>query len=64
LLTKLGLAQFTGRLFWRLADDWRLAFDIFDTAPPTHKAALPYCLPICPTGHYRINPNWAKTTGQ
>jgi hypothetical protein len=49
LLPKLGLAQFTA-MFWWLADDWHLAFDIFDTAP-THKTALLYSLPICPTSH-------------
>src|SRR5215831_10721466 len=26
LLTKLGLAQFTARLFWRFAGDWWLVF--------------------------------------
>src|SRR5262249_14742562 len=34
LLTKLGLAQFTARPFWRLANDWRLAFNIFDNLLP------------------------------
>jgi hypothetical protein len=41
LLTKLGLAQFAARLFWRLADDWCLAFTIFDTLPP-HAFAASY----------------------
>jgi len=37
LLTKLGLAQFTARLLWRLDGDWYRAFNIFDihTAPQT-----------------------------
>jgi hypothetical protein len=50
LLTKLGLAQFTARLFWRLADDWHRASNIFDALPP-HKAALLYSRPICTTSH-------------
>ena len=50
LLTKLGLAQFTARLFGRLADDWHRASNIFDALPP-HKAALLYSRPICATTH-------------
>ena len=34
LLTKLGLAHFTARLFWRLVNEWHLAFNIFDALPP------------------------------
>jgi hypothetical protein len=41
LLTKLGLAHFTARLFWRLVNDWHRASNIFD-ASPMHKAALLY----------------------
>src|SRR5262249_28949760 len=42
LLTKLGFAQFTARLFWRLADERRcLVFPIFDALPP-HAFAASY----------------------
>jgi len=34
LLTKFGLAQFTAWLFWRLGNQWHLAFNIFDALPP------------------------------
>jgi len=50
LRTKLGLAQFTARLFWRLADDRHRASNIFDALSP-HKAALLYSRPIRPTSH-------------
>jgi hypothetical protein len=39
LLTKLDLAQFTARLFWRLAGDWCRAFNIFDALSPRAVAA-------------------------
>ena len=45
LLTKLGLAQFTARLFWRFDDDWYRAVNIFDAVPP-HTLAGGYTRPI------------------
>src|SRR5215813_960041 len=49
LLTKLGLAQFTARLFvHRWGDDGCAASNVFDALPP-HKAALLYSRPICTT---------------
>jgi hypothetical protein len=41
LLTKFGLAQFAARLFWRLVNEWCLAFNIFDALPP-HALAVSY----------------------
>ena len=45
LLTKFALAQFTARLFWRLGNQWRFAFNIFD-AVTTHTVAGRYTRPI------------------
>jgi len=41
LLTKFGLAQFALTLFWRLVNEWRLAFNIFNALPP-HALAVSY----------------------
>jgi hypothetical protein len=56
LLTKFGLAQFTAGLFWGLADDWCLAFDIFDALSP-HAVAVSYTRPIHTTRHNALSLN-------
>ena len=50
LLTKLGLAQFTARLFCGLDGNWCRAFNIFD-ALPSHTVAVLYTRPIHTTPH-------------
>ena len=61
LLTKFALAQFTARLFWRLGNQWHLAFNIFD-AVTTHTVAGGYTRPIH-TPHNALSLN-TRTTQQ
>ena len=62
LLTKLGLAQFTARLFWRFAGDWWLVFTIFDALSP-HAVAARYTRPI--RTHHNSTPlNISKAAGK
>src|SRR6516162_1678388 len=62
LLTKLGLAQFTARLFWRFAGDWWLVFTIFDALSP-HAVAARYTRPI--RTHHNATPlNISKAPGK
>src|SRR5262249_11180271 len=60
LLTKLGFAQFTARLFWRFGDKRHLAFNIFDALPP-HKAALLYSLRLVTSGFATVTFGSAET---
>src|SRR6516225_6583113 len=62
LLTKLGLAQFTARLFWRFTGDWWLVFTIFDALSP-HAVAARYTRPI--RTHHNSTPlNISKAAGK
>ena len=60
LLTKLGLAQFTAGLFWRLGEQWHPAVNIFDALSP-HTIAASYTRPIHTTRHNALSRNTRAT---
>ena len=62
LLTKFALAQFTGRLFWRLGNQRHLAFNIFDALSP-HTVAGGYTRPIHTASHNALPLNTDLSAG-